>query len=207
MEEILASIRRIISEEGEAEGAEANEPTAEPHSIEEPASSEGILELTRMVKEDGTVVDLPPGAEAAEQDFGEEAEAMVEDNHPEAPEPEPEQAGAPEPEAGAASEPEPDIELQAVEQAGEATAGALDAVAKGLVSEETAALSTAALSALAEAVAREQVNVTGRSLEDLVKEILRPLLKEWLDKNLPDLIERLVRQEIEKMAKRVTDRL
>ncbi len=205
MEEILASIRRIISEEGEAEGAEANEPPAEPHSIEEPASSEGILELTRMVKEDGTVVDLPPGAEAAEQDFGEEAEAMVEDKHPEAPEPE--QAGAPEPEAGAASEPEPDIELQAVEQAGEATAGALDAVAKGLVSEETAALSTAALSALAEAVAREQVNVTGRSLEDLVKEILRPLLKEWLDKNLPDLIERLVRQEIEKMAKRVTDRL
>jgi cell pole-organizing protein PopZ len=44
-------------------------------------------------------------------------------------------------------------------------------------------------------------------MEDLVKEILRPLLKEWLDKNLPDLIERLVRQEIEKMAGSVKDRL
>ncbi|MDP6031691.1 MAG: DUF2497 domain-containing protein [Alphaproteobacteria bacterium] len=43
MDEILASIRKIISEEGEAEG--------------------GILELTRMVNEDGSVVDLavPPG--------------------------------------------------------------------------------------------------------------------------------------------------
>lgn len=198
MEEILASIRRIISEEGEEE--EANEPATEPDTVNEPAGPEGVLELTRMVQEDGTVVDLTLAAEAAKQELTKEAD-MAEENQPQAPEPGP--AGASEPQ----SEPEPDIELRALEQAGETPAGSPGAVARGLVSEEAAALSTAALSALAEAVARERVHVTGRSMEDLVKEILRPLLKDWLDKNLPDLIERLVRQEIEKMAGRVKDRL
>lgn len=39
-----------------------------------------------------------------------------------------------------------------------------------------------------------------RTVEDLVKEILRPMLKEWLDKNLPEIVERLVRAEIERVS-------
>ncbi|MFC7399900.1 DUF2497 domain-containing protein [Chelatococcus sp. GCM10030263] len=41
----------------------------------------------------------------------------------------------------------------------------------------------------------------GRSLEDLVRDMLRPMLKSWLDDNLPSLVERLVRQEIERVAR------
>ncbi|MDI4662852.1 DUF2497 domain-containing protein [Xanthobacter autotrophicus] len=41
-----------------------------------------------------------------------------------------------------------------------------------------------------------------RTIEDLVKEILRPMLKDWLDQNLPDIVERLVRAEIERVARR-----
>ncbi|MFG1179651.1 DUF2497 domain-containing protein [Xanthobacter versatilis] len=41
-----------------------------------------------------------------------------------------------------------------------------------------------------------------RTIEDLVKEILRPMLKDWLDQNLPSIVERLVRAEIERVARR-----
>ncbi|MGO3930918.1 PopZ family protein [Rhodopseudomonas pseudopalustris] len=40
-----------------------------------------------------------------------------------------------------------------------------------------------------------------RTLEDLVKEMLRPMLKSWLDDNLPTLVERIVRQEIERVSR------
>src|SRR3954453_15340069 len=40
-----------------------------------------------------------------------------------------------------------------------------------------------------------------RTLEDLVKEMLRPMLKSWLDDNLPGLVERIVKAEIERVAR------
>ena len=40
----------------------------------------------------------------------------------------------------------------------------------------------------------------GRTLQDLVREMLRPTLKSWLDDNLPTLVERLVLAEIERMG-------
>ena len=41
-----------------------------------------------------------------------------------------------------------------------------------------------------------------RSIEDITRELLRPMLKSWLDHNLPKLVERLVREEIERVARR-----
>lgn len=41
-----------------------------------------------------------------------------------------------------------------------------------------------------------------RTVEDVVRELLRPLLKEWLDENLPTVVERLVQQEIDRMIRR-----
>ena len=40
-----------------------------------------------------------------------------------------------------------------------------------------------------------------RTLEDLVKEMLRPMLKAWLDDNLPVMVERMVRAEIERVSR------
>jgi len=40
-----------------------------------------------------------------------------------------------------------------------------------------------------------------RTIEDLVKDMLRPMLKAWLDTNLPPLVERLVRDEIERVSR------
>jgi cell pole-organizing protein PopZ len=42
----------------------------------------------------------------------------------------------------------------------------------------------------------------GPTLEDMVREEMRPMLKDWLDTNLPPLVERLVRAEIERMVGR-----
>lgn len=46
------------------------------------------------------------------------------------------------------------------------------------------------------------VGPSGRTLEDIVKEMLRPMLKEWLDKNLPTVVERLVEREIVRLTRR-----
>ena len=40
-----------------------------------------------------------------------------------------------------------------------------------------------------------------RTLEDLVREMLRPMLKSWLDDNLPGLVERIVKAEIERVSR------
>ena len=41
-----------------------------------------------------------------------------------------------------------------------------------------------------------------QTLEQLVKDVLRPILKEWLDENLPDIVDRIVREEVERIAAR-----
>jgi uncharacterized protein len=56
-----------------------------------------------------------------------------------------------------------------------------------------------AFSRLAESVVARAVNEL--SIEELTAELLRPLLKQWLDENLPSLVERLVREEIERVAR------
>ncbi len=76
---------------------------------------------------------------------------------------------------------------------------------ESLVSPATAQASTAALARLTRAVAPEERPVaptSGRTIEELVIELLRPQLKEWLDQNLAPLVERVVEQEIKKLARR-----
>ena len=43
--------------------------------------------------------------------------------------------------------------------------------------------------------------VDGVTVEEIVREEVRPLLKEWLDKNLPGIVERIVTAEIRRLAK------
>ncbi|WP_165933813.1 DUF2497 domain-containing protein [Aquabacter spiritensis] len=59
----------------------------------------------------------------------------------------------------------------------------------------------AAVSAAFESLGDLRVPAHERTVEDLVKEILRPMLKTWLDDNLPRIVERLVRQEIERVSR------
>jgi cell pole-organizing protein PopZ len=46
------------------------------------------------------------------------------------------------------------------------------------------------------------IDANGKTIEDLVKEMLRPMLKEWLDRNLPPMVERFVEREIVRLTRR-----
>jgi uncharacterized protein len=66
-----------------------------------------------------------------------------------------------------------------------------------LLSSTTSAAVDSAFNTLAQTVLVQNA----RTLEDLVREMLRPMLKAWLDDNLPGMVERLVRAEIERVSR------
>jgi cell pole-organizing protein PopZ len=66
-----------------------------------------------------------------------------------------------------------------------------------LLSRATSAAVDSAFNSLAQTVLVQNA----RTLEDLVREMLRPMLKSWLDDNLPGVVERLVRAEIERVSR------
>jgi cell pole-organizing protein PopZ len=68
---------------------------------------------------------------------------------------------------------------------------------QGLISNSTMSAVDSAFNSLAYTV----LGNNARTLEDLVKEMLRPMLKGWLDDNLPGLVERIVRAEIERVSR------
>ncbi len=70
--------------------------------------------------------------------------------------------------------------------------------------EPTPILSRSTVSAVESAfnsLAHTVLSNNARTLEDLVKEMLRPMLKSWLDDNLPGLVERIVKAEIERVSR------
>lgn len=72
----------------------------------------------------------------------------------------------------------------------------------GLMSDNAAAASRQALAALASVRPGEEEAATDSDgpLEALVKDMLRPMLKEWLDQRLPDMVEELVTREIARIT-------
>lgn len=72
----------------------------------------------------------------------------------------------------------------------------------GLVSEDAAVASRQSLAALAtlRAAGAEPVADDDAALGAAVREMLRPMLKDWLDRNLPDMVEALVTREIARIT-------
>jgi uncharacterized protein len=66
-----------------------------------------------------------------------------------------------------------------------------------ILSRNTVSAVESAFNSLANTV----LSNNARTLEDLVKEMLRPMLKSWLDDNLPGLVERIVKAEIERVSR------
>ena len=74
-----------------------------------------------------------------------------------------------------------------------------------LVSAGAASASTNAFSKLTRAVAADErpaAAATNRTVDDLLVDLLRPMLKDWLDQNLAGVVERVVEQEVKKLARR-----
>jgi cell pole-organizing protein PopZ len=71
-------------------------------------------------------------------------------------------------------------------------------IGETLISEETGSAVAAAFKTLSTA----RTGLPGpEAMESMARELLRPMLKEWLDDNLPTIVERLVRAEIERVAR------
>jgi cell pole-organizing protein PopZ len=83
------------------------------------------------------------------------------------------------------------------EDAGEMTSTSTSRVAEaGLLSRDATAAIGSAFNTLTETVKQHQP-----SLEDVVRETLRPMLKSWLDENLPGVVEQMVQAEIERVTR------
>jgi cell pole-organizing protein PopZ len=205
MEEILASIRRIIADD-DAKPAKAPE-TAPP--AKQPAAAVPATPPAPPAKPAAPPAPKPatPAAAANSQD---EIDAMLAefDGPPK---------GTPKP---AASHEAPDVldltesmTSQATPPPGPAPSfRTIDANPdvvfankpqpapvpdRGLISSETVKAVDSAFNTLAHTV----IGQNARTLEDLVREMLRPMLKSWLDDNLPGMVERIVRAEIERVSR------
>lgn len=73
----------------------------------------------------------------------------------------------------------------------------LQASRSAIISEQPGRQVAAAFSELSEAFAASR----RKSFDEMAEEMLRPMLQDWLDNNLPTLVERLVREEIERVAR------
>jgi cell pole-organizing protein PopZ len=170
MEDILASIRRILND-GETEGGEGA-PAADA-----PAGT-------------ATAAEAPVAAAPTET-----APPAPEVGHP-----------APEP-ASVAGTPAEGNEVFILDPAmmvtDTATETAVDSAP--IASNETAAAASQSMGALKKALSERQAQVYKAhavSLEEIVREEVRPMLKGWLDAHLPAIVERLVRTEIERVVAR-----
>ncbi|WP_335299570.1 DUF2497 domain-containing protein [Sphingomonas adhaesiva] len=179
MEDILASIKRVIKE-GEAQ-APGRRTTPRPLGGHGGGAAEGY---------GGTVVNQTPDRDRPDRD----RDAVLELNdalHVPAPPPAP--ATPTEAFAPAA----PPVAAPLVEEPHPAPAAAVDQAA---VSARTVEATRDALGALSRLVVKPEADSDG-TLEGLVREMLRPMLSEWLDQNLPRLVEQMVAREIAKITR------
>jgi uncharacterized protein len=75
------------------------------------------------------------------------------------------------------------------------------AAAPDIVSEVTVAASRSALESLSALIVKPEVTGSD-TLEGMVREMLRPMLKQWLDANLPEVVERVVAKEVARISGR-----
>ena len=160
IEEILASIRQIISDDDEEENDSVESPVHE--------TQDDVMDLTM--------------------------EDMVEE-----PEDEPEVEEEPAPMEISMEEADTSQERQ--EPRAESRPVPSEILSSGT--------QTAALGSLSKLTSKMPINSTrsydGVTLEDIVRELLHPMLREWMDDNLPNIVERNVQKELEKLARRAMD--
>jgi cell pole-organizing protein PopZ len=234
MEEILASIRRIIADD-EAKPATAEKPSspgppAKPEKAAAPAPApkapvmNDIPPSTIAAAKPAPPPAAPPPAAPApapvvsnsQDDIDALLNGLDEATTPEeirAPVPDPEvfeltdeMAVAP-PEPPSFHKVEPADDLEFTEAAAKAAyrppafeQPSFDSSAappQQILSHSTVSAVESAFNSLAHTV----LSNNARTLEDLVKEMLRPMLKSWLDDNLPGLVERIVKAEIERVSR------
>jgi cell pole-organizing protein PopZ len=199
MEEILASIRRIIADDDASKSAQrvAEPPKpaprpAPPQRLPDPEPEPGVPEEAQAEELPMPAAPEPEPEEDQASDILDLTESMAAPAYEEPP---------------PASTPQfrkiegfSDVSFDEAEPPRPAmpnTSSLRSGSENGLLSSATSAAVDSAFNTLAQTVLVQNA----RTLEDLVREMLRPMLKSWLDDNLPGMVERLVRAEIERVAR------
>ncbi|MFA4940567.1 DUF2497 domain-containing protein [Brevundimonas sp.] len=193
MEEILASIRRIISEdEAPAETPAAAAPEATPEPVPEPLAAETIfaapVEPTPEPAVEDDVLELTDRYEAPAEIIG-DLDVVEHTPEPYQPEPEPSPVyaeSAPEP----APAPSSGYDTLVGDSAAASAASAFAGLAASFKKPEPA-----------QAASGDLPFLSGNTVEAMVGEMLRPLLKDWLDNNLPGIVQAAVQKEVERIAR------
>lgn len=225
IEEILASIREIISDDdaapsvpAPAKPVPAAAAAAAPVRAPEPALPEPVFELPASMPADddnSDILDLGSFAQAQEPNLAPEAPVNRVDpfaginldkpagQNLEFTDPLPEPVfEAPVPQ----NSPET-IEDEPMVMPVPSNIGALGAMDEDALLNTSARQATVdSLSRLAQNIAIARAGNAGNTLEDVVKELLKPMLRDWLERNLPPMIERLVQRELERVTKQAFDR-
>jgi hypothetical protein len=163
MDDILASIRKIISEDE----ARAQLMRAQAAGASQPSADQDVLLLTELIEE-------PKSEEAVPA----RPPATVPGRAPDMAEP--------------SAPPSNDSSLVA-------------ATVAGAASSAFARLNQAVQESVPAPAAGDPgpaVSANGKTIEDLVKDMLRPMLKDWLDRNLPAIVERYVEREVVRLTRR-----
>jgi cell pole-organizing protein PopZ len=204
MEEILASIRRIIADDDTAKPAAAappprpaampprnpvppSPPVAAPRPVAPPPPSPVMDQRDIDAMLAGH--DTPPQAD----DVLDLTEQMAEPAQDEAPSFQTIDGQSDVIFTDPPAQPEPRV----AEESRRPQAAQPATLDRTLMSSQTSAAVDSAFNALAQTVLVQNA----RTLEDLVREMLRPLLKSWLDDNLPGMVERIVKAEIERVSR------
>jgi cell pole-organizing protein PopZ len=194
MEEILASIRRIISEDSDPK---------------RPSGSGGreaeVLDLTEMLTADGSVVSLAsrrPGIATSGESQPTPESVKPEPAKPDAVKPDMVKQDLRRPGGSSAVVHLSEKEHDPIMSEAEARAS--------MISDTTLEASATSLGRLARAVRREAAlrafsGEEDRRIEDLVRESLTPMLRDWVDRHLPEMVDRIVREEIDKMVRRLQE--
>ncbi|WP_186294333.1 PopZ family protein [Bradyrhizobium guangdongense] len=245
MEEILASIRRIIADDEAkppVEGAKPEKPAATAAPAPKPAPPMNDIPPSKIAPKPAAEKPAPPpaakpapapapepAASNNQDDIDallaglDEATAAPEVRAPEPePEPEPEpdvleltdemavETPAPPPPSFRKVEPKDDLEFAEAAAAPPSrpappppSYSQVDWDAPPLPPQQPilAQTTVSAVESAFNTLAHTVLSNNARTLEDLVKEMLRPMLKSWLDDNLPGLVERIVKAEIERVSR------
>ncbi len=230
MEEILASIRRIIADDESKPATQVAPEPAKPAPPPAPPPAAKAPPRPTPAPQPAPPPAPAPAAKNSQEDIDAmlaslDAETAAPEPRAPEPEPEPEPAAdifelteqmaipepAPVPEKLSRSfhqvEPPDDLEFSEPRPATRSHqtppiepptyAEPEVPLARPLMSPSTMATVESAFNSLANTV----LSQNARTLEDLVKEMLRPMLKAWIDDNLPNMVERIVRAEIERVSR------
>jgi len=183
IEEILSSIRDIISDDDEKDTVKDPDNKAKS----EDQSEEDILDLTELVTGDDAGKNVSEAKAVSDEDLVDDLDdplAGINLAHPE-------------------------DELDVTDSAfgvdhTEDNSSAVDGVQENekLLDDMTEQATILSMSKLAQNIVVSRVAPDGVTLDDIVRDLLRPMLKNWLDDNLPDIIERLVEKELERLAEK-----